>query len=438
MDQATAQAQELSNNLVRFTVNKKPACRVEFDVHTTKELNISAKNKALKAIAKEVSLPGFRKGKAPEALILKNFAKDFDKQWQEQIANIAFQECEKLAKVPMLSKEARVSFQMKSHSEDSANLLLSFETEPEIPSVDPKTFKAEHVERPVVNEEKISETIRQVRFFFADWKKVEGRGVQEGDFVLLDVNVIENDPHQPLFIDTRFEVSSKYMASWMKELVLGKHLHDEVEGISKPDADAKDKEDFKEQKVRIKIKGIDSAVLPEMTEDFLKKLGVSSEEELKSSIEKLLTKQADEHVKEKMQEQVNNYLLQQYPFDLPATLIEKEAQFRMRQLGQDPSFQKYWQSQSPEEKKKTLESIYGQSEKAVRMFYMCRKIISDAKISISPADLPKPASTPLEILMDPDQMLHYHENSEVKHAEALSKLVLEKAADFVISNSQKG
>lgn len=438
MDQATAQVQELSNNLVRFSVNKKPACRVEFEVHATKELTTNAKGKALKAIAKEVSLPGFRKGKAPEALILKNFPKDFDKKWQEEIANIAFQECEKMAHVPMLSRDARVSFQMKSHSESGAELVLSFETEPSIPSVDPKTFEAQHVERPAVDAEKISETIRQVRFFFAEWKKVDGRPVQEGDFVILDVDVIENEPSKALFSDTRFEVSSKYMAQWMKELVLGKNLHEQVEGISKPDADAKDKEEFKEQKVRITVKAIESAVLPEMTEDFLKKLGVGSEVELNEAIEKLLNKQADEHVKEKMQEQVNNYLLEKYPFDLPATLIEKEAQFRMRQLGQDPSFQKYWQGQSNEEKKKTLDSIYQQSEKAVRMFYMCRKIISDAKISISPTDLPKPATSPLEILMDPDQMLHFHEHSEVKHAEALSKLVLEKAADFVITNSQKG
>jgi FKBP-type peptidyl-prolyl cis-trans isomerase (trigger factor) len=109
----------------------------------------------------------------------------------------------------------------------------------------------------------------------------------------------------------------------------------------------------------------------------------------------------------------------------------------MRQLGQDPSFQQYWQSMKVEEKKKTLDSIYQQSEKAVRMFYICRKIISDAKLNISPLDLPRPAATPLEILMDPEQMLHYHGQSEVKHAEALSKLVLEKAADYIVQNSQK-
>ena len=418
MNQATSQVPELSNNLVRFTINKKPGCRIEFDVEASEELVSSAKSRALKGIAKEVTLPGFRKGKAPDALILKNFSKDVDKEWQTSIADLAFKECQKLAKVPVLGQDAKITFNIKNHTKNKASLTLTMETEPEIPTVDPKTFEAKPVKRPVVNKEKIAETVRQILFFFAEWKQVEGRPIQEGDFVILDVDALEQEPNTALFSNTRFEVASKYMAKWMKDLVVGKNLYDTIEGISVPDDDAKDKDDFKPQKVRVTIKAIEQGTLPEITEDFLKKLGVTSEEELTSSIEKLLNKQADEHVKEKMHEQVNDYLLEKYP-----------------QLGQEASFQKYWQTLSQADKKKTLDSIYTQSEKAVRMFYMCRKIISDAKINISPQDLPKPATTPLEILMDPDQMLHFHQQSEVKHAEALSKLVLEKAANFVIDNS---
>jgi trigger factor len=209
--------------------------------------------------------------------------------------------------------------------------------------------------------------------------------------------------------------------------------------VSVPDADLKqeEKEAFKPQKVRIVIKSIDQAKLPEVNEEFLKKLGVGSQEELKANIEKLLNKQADAHVKEKQREHVNEFLLTQYPFDLPTTLIEKETQFRMKQLSGDPSFLKYWRSLKEEDKKKAIDSIYFQSEKAVRMFYLCRKLLSDAKISISPQDLPQPPSTPLEALLNPDQMLQYHQQPEVKHAEALSRLVLEKAEDYVIENARK-
>ena len=65
---------------------------------------------------------------------------------------------------------------------------------------------------------------------------------------------------------------------------------------------------------------------------FAKKLGVTTVDEMRKNITDLLNKQADAHVMEAQREQVNEFLLTQYPFDLPVTLIEKETQFRFRQL----------------------------------------------------------------------------------------------------------
>ncbi len=440
MNSVSTQLQELSNDLVRFTIAKKPGSLVEFDVHASKKLVEDARAQAIKAVAKEVTLPGFRKGRAPDSIIAKNYPKEIDRKWQECIAEKAFRSCEPLAKTPRLNRETKASFSMKSHSKEEAHLTLTYEVEPEIPSVDPAKCTLKEVARPEVNAAKVQETIRQVLFFFAHWTPVEDRGAEEGDFVVLDVDITETTPHVSLFKDTRFEVKNTYMAKWMKDLVLGKKVGDSAEGISCPDDDVKpeEKEAFKPQKTKITVKAIHLAKLPELTETFLKNLGVNSEEELQASIEKLLTKQADDHVKEAHREQVNAFLLTTYPFDLPATLIEKETQFRLRQLSQDVNFQEYWKNLDNEGRKNTINSIYQQSEKAVRMFYLCRKILADAQISVSPKDLPAPASTPLEVLMDPNQMLDYHQKPEIKHAEALSRLVLEKAEDFIITNAVKG
>ena len=54
------------------------------------------------------------------------------------------------------------------------------------------------VERPEVNEDKVDETMRQVQLFFAEWKRMDG-AIEENDFVLLDVDVIEEEPARPLF-----------------------------------------------------------------------------------------------------------------------------------------------------------------------------------------------------------------------------------------------
>src|SRR5581483_2286284 len=359
------------------------------------------------------------------------------KEWQQEIANESFQECLKLAKIQVLHRDAKISFKMKSHSSSGALLNLSFESEPKVPHVDPKQMQMKTIKRPEVNDDKINETIRQVQLFFANWQSVTDRPIQEGDFVLLDVDVIEETPSTPLFSSTRFEVTEKSMAKWMRDLVLNKNAGDTVEGISVPDEDAseEDKESLKPKKVRITIKSIDTATLPDLNDDFVQKLGVSTVEEMKKNITDLLNKQADAHVLEAQREQASEFLLTHYPFDLPATLIEKETQFRFRQLLQDNDFQKYWSSLSGEDRNKTIQTVYQQSEKAVKMFYLCRQIVADANIRITSADIPAPATSALEMLLNPQNMFHHQKNPETEHAEAYSRLVLEKAEDFIIKNA---
>ena len=433
-------AQEYKTSDIHLLIHKKPACRIEFEVEVSPTIVKQAHTLAVKQISKEVTLPGFRKGKAPADFVVKNYPQQVDKQWQESIANITFQESAKLAHIPLLNQDARVTFKMQKHSlEEGAKLTLTFETDPEVPSVDLSKIDLQPVKKPEVNDEKVAETIRQVQLFFATWNNITDRPVQEGDFVLLDVEDLETDPPTSVFANTRFEVTERSMAKWMRDLVIGQKAGATVEGVSVPDenADAEDKETLKPKKVRLHLKAVEEPTAPPVDEAFAKQLGVSSVEEMRQNIEKLLTSQAEAHVREKLREQVNDYILNHYLFDLPTTLIEKETRFRMQQLLQDPQFLKYWESLSQDDRRKTVESIADQSKKAVCMFYICRKILADAKLNVSPQDIPAYPSTPLELLLAPQpQSLHPHGNNEVKQAETYSRLLLEKAQDFLISHAQ--
>ncbi len=436
-EEAQVVAQEFSNDQVRLLIHRKPHCRVEFEVEASPSLVQEAHKKAVKRLAKEVTLPGFRKGKAPDEMILSKYPNELDKEWQEAIADFAFRQCMQLAQIPLLHKDSRVTFKMINHSKQGAKLTLTFETEPVLPVVDPKKIQLKAVPRPEVNEEKVEETIRQVRLFFATWTQVNDRAAKEKDFVLLDVDVIEEEPPLKLFSNTRFEVTHKSMAEWMRKLVLGMKPGESREGVSVADENAKpeEKESFKPKKVRITLKAIEHAEAPPLDDALAQKLGVANLEDLRNSLTNHLNKQADDHVREKMREQVSEALLTKFPFDLPPSLIEKEAHFRMRQLMQDADFQKHWNTMPEEERKKMVESIYIQSEKAIRMFYLCRKIIADAKLTITAQDMPKPASTPLEALLSPNSQPHLPEHSEVRQAEIYSKLVLEKAEDYLIQHA---
>ena len=431
-------ALERASDSLRVFVHYKPACRVEFQVEAFPSLVKSAQEQAVKLVGREVVLPGFRKGKAPQEFVLKEYSKEVDEQLKKCLADLAFKESLKLTEVPVLQPDPKISFDVKKCSLEGADLVLSFETEPTVPVINPHDVVLKDVERPAVNPDKVNETIRQVQLFFAEWKKLEEEPIQEGHFVILDVDVIETEPPVGLFSGVRFEVKDRSMAKWMKDLVLGHKAGEVLEGISIPDEDAtpREKEELTEKKVRITIREVQEAKIPELTDAFAKMMGAFSVEEMTKSVEKLLTKKADDHVKEKMREQVSEVLMKNYPFEIPFSLIDREVRFRMNQLLQDKEFQNYWKSMTEELQKRTVQSIAEQSTKAVRMFYLCRKIIADAKISLSPNDVQPAQDNFLDLLVGKSQGEHPQEANEMHQAEVFSRLLLNKAEDFIISHAK--
>ncbi len=431
---------EYESDALKVAIYRKPACRIEVQVKASVGLTKEAHKKAIHIVAKQVSFPGFRKGKVPDELVLKNYARDVEKNWQQALANLTFKESQKLAKIPLLDASEQVQFKMGKYSlEEGAELLLAFETTPEPPTIDPKTFQLKSIDTPTIDDEKVDEAIDQVRFYFAKWNPVTDRPVKEGDYLLLDVEDMEVTPPKKVYTDTRFEVSDKRMAQWMKKIVLGMQTDESKEGVSEPDktASEEEKKEFQPKKVRLTIKAIQEVELPPIDDTLAKNLGVRSSDEIRSSVERLLQKQVDDYTQKQLREQANEFLIQDHPFDLPPSLVEKEARFRLDQLGIDPKFLQFWQGRSEDERKEIVKEIYDQADKAVRMFYLCRKVVSDAKISITVDDVAKPGSTPLEILLQPSPEAHFKEDTDIGHSEAYSRLIMQKAEDYIISHASK-
>ena len=70
------------------------------------------------------------------------------------LSGLAFTEARTLPGVPApLDKETRVSFKVKNFSDEGSTMILSYETLPEVPSIDPKTVQLKAVKRPDVNEQ---------------------------------------------------------------------------------------------------------------------------------------------------------------------------------------------------------------------------------------------------------------------------------------------
>ncbi|MDE3046101.1 MAG: trigger factor [Verrucomicrobiota bacterium] len=429
---ALASSEELKNDDLRVVVHRKPACRIELEVHATPVMVQKARKAAIKVINKEVTTPGFRKGKAPEETIERKFSAQIAKELHKQLADLAYVEAQKLAKIPLLNQNSSISFDVKKESEEGIDLLFVFETEPKVPTADPKKFQAKPVQRPEVGDIQVDEAILQMRFFYAQWKVVEDRPIQDGDYIMIDLETIDGEQSQKVFNQVRFEVSKARMATWMKELVSGAKSGDVLEGISRPEENAseEEKKQFEPKKVRLTISKVEEAILPELDDEFAKKVGASDVTGMRDSIRQILEARAEEKVQDDLREQINDFLIEEYMFDLPRSLIETEKKHRMDNMVRDPKFKATWDKASQEERKNIETKVEREADQAVRLFYLSRQIVRDLNLPITHQEVENEAVKTLRSFgaQNTDQI------PKEMFALALSKIILFKAQSYILEH----
>jgi trigger factor len=251
---------------------------------------------------------------------------------------------------------------------------------------------------------------------------------------MINLDTVEGENVQQVFHHVRFEVSKARMASWMKTLVAGAKTGDVLEGLSEPDETAteEEKQEFKPKKVRVTILKVEEAVLPEVNDDFAKKVGAADAVHMRESITRLLNNQADDKVKTELREQVNDYLIEKYSFELPQSLIDTEIKHRFHQLMQDPKFKRNWDPLPQEEKTALWQKLDNESAQAVRLFYLSRQVVREANIPITHQEVQNEA---VSIYQSHGGKQGDHMPKEL-HALALSKIILAKAQDLIIGNKK--
>lgn len=119
----TESKQEFSNDNLKITMERKPGCSISLDVTISPQATEASYRKAIKLVNKEVSLPGFRKGKAPEAMIVQHYAKYVDQEWKDLIVKTSFKDTLDLTKTYPIN-ENTISFTSYSLSRISGSRII--------------------------------------------------------------------------------------------------------------------------------------------------------------------------------------------------------------------------------------------------------------------------------------------------------------------------
>jgi len=343
--------------------------------------------------------------------------------------------CFKLTSISPLQGQ-KVGYNLKTATEKGIDITFKFETDPVVPDIDCGLFALTEVKKETVDETKVDEYIDSIRKMYATREDITDRAVQLGDVIKVDIEDLDQDPSVKSFEDHPLLVSEKDTAKWFVSLVVGLNIGESNEGVSAPNDDETEdvKKEFEPKKVKVTVNSISKEILTPLDNDFAKKLGVDDVDTLKVRIKDQLEKKAEKNFIEDRRLKIGDQLIEKIKFEVPPSVMQREAVSRIkRQFFDNDQAKDEWTNLSEDEQKKHHERIIEEAKSALRLFYICHKIILDNKLEYS---IEEDAQTPesfLEMMfMDPNQP-NPKEMTDEEKSIAESRKMMDVAQDYIVS-----
>ncbi len=432
---------EYQGNHISLTVTKQPGSVIAFDINVSPEGAAAAYNRALKTINKEISLPGFRKGKAPDSIVTSKYGKQIQEEWIQIVLKSAFNEALELTRLqPFNNNSVRCSEIKDLSKENGAKFTIEFEATPMVPSVDLNSLHLHKLNKIPVTEKDVDQVIRNIQLYNATWDEVKDRAIKDGDFVDLDIENLE-EPHNVICTDTRFEVKKGVLAEWMYKILIGARTDESVEGVSekeerKEDFDLDEEEEeseFRPTRCSLTIKSIKNPSLPELDDAFAQKVGATSFEDLREKVLADLNRRADEKMHTQMHRQLDAELLKHYHFDAPKSLVEAEIEHRS-------GLHEEWlnnQNKTGEEVEKEMEQLKKQLPDVVnnglRLLFLLLNFAREQSLPVSQDEISNELFKQISQGM---QMPNEIQANEVR-SRLNQTILLRKARDYIIDHVAK-
>ena len=265
----------------------------EVEVFVEGAVFMDAVNKVYKKEAKKINVPGFRKGKAPRAVIEKLYG-------PEVFYDDAMQECYPEA-LDAACKEADLKvvtvtgLEATDVSKDGFTFVATVVVEPEIEINDYKGIEVEKLSTEVTDE-MIDEEIERVRERNSRMVTVEDRAAENGDTAVIDFEgfcdgeAFEGGKAE----EYNLELGSGNFIPGFEEQIVGHNAGDEFTiDVKFPEEYQNEGLKGKDAQFKIKLHEIKNKELPEVDDDFVKDVSEKDtvaeyREELKEQVAKRL------------------------------------------------------------------------------------------------------------------------------------------------------
>ena len=308
------------------------SCRKELELEIPADEVSKATEKVAKEFARLARVPGFRPGKAPISLIKRRFAEDIK---GEVLQTLVPQQVEKAVAEQKLTPVSQPQVDKVEYNEGQAvKFRASFEVLPEFVLGDYKNLEIEMPEMQITDES-VANTLAEMQQRAATFTPVEGRPVQNDDFVQVKLHGTPEGGGDPLQADSVLcHVGAEETMEPFNENLRGANVGDHKNFDVAYPADYPDaKLAGKKFHYSVDVLGIKTKTLPELNDEFAKDVSdAASLEELKKKIHESLEHERDHRQKELQREKVLAELVKLHDFPVPDSLVEHQMDVRLERV----------------------------------------------------------------------------------------------------------
>ena len=384
----SVQVEKLEKNMAKLTIEVSSE---EFE---------NAIAKAYKKNKNKISMPGFRKGKAPRAMIEKMYGKGiFYEDAANSIIPDAYADAAKESELEIVAPPEIDVTQIESGKPFIFTATVALK--PEVTLGEYKGIEVEKKEVEVTDEE-VEAEINKVRESNARMLDIDDRATQDGDTVLIDFDgyVDGKQFEGGKADDYSLVLGSHSFIDNFEEQLVGKNIGDDVEvNVTFPENYQAEELQGKPAVFKVKIKEIKVKELPELDDDFAQDVSnFDTIAEYKEDLKKKLTENKEEALKREREEAVIGKIIENAQMDIPEQMVDAQTrqmtqEFAQRLSSQGLSIDQYMQftGLTPQ---KMLEELKPQALKRIQSRLVLEAVVAAENIETTEEELDKEIEIP--------------------------------------------
>ena len=334
-------------------------------------------DKALKIFSKRIKLPGFRPGKVPRKILMKQFQPSIEADFVEKSVNTYYLKALKEKEiVPVnMGSVSDVHF----HHGEHFKFKVSFEIEPEVrlPKLKKNTLKLEKTNY-ITDEQDIDSAIDEVRHGNAEVLTIED-GAQLDDFVICDLQELDTSglPIIGKKLETRYVKigQAPFNADNQKNLE-GVKPEDTVR-VTVPKDDEGNMGTYE-----LLVKNVERQVLPEVNDDFIKIADPKAKDlsDYRNRVKEKIDKAYSNRAEEAFDQQLTDGMINKTNPEFPPSMAESYLNHLVEDVTKS-------NQQGELDKDKVKEVYKPVAERNLKWYLIRNAIIKDQELEISKDDL---------------------------------------------------